>query len=191
MGEAMPAGPAITDRAARLRELVECTLRDHESALVHYTAGLLGGDWDRARDVVQDAFLKLCRQDPDEVAERVRPWLFTVCRNRAYDLLRRDNRWATDPEALDRLVQPEADPAEESARRDRGREVMDCLAKLPASQQDVVRLRFQQSLSYKEISDITGMSMGNVGFLLHTAMKKLRALLEMRQQAEARQGGAP
>ena len=156
---------------------------------MHYTTGLLNGDRERARDVVQDAFLKLCRQDPDFVEGRVKPWLFTVCRNRAYDLLRHDTRWAVDENGLDRLVQPESDPAEESARRDRGREILDCLSHLPRSQQDAVRLRFQQGMSYKEIAEITGMSTGNVGFLLHTAMRRLRSLLESRQRLEAVKGG--
>jgi RNA polymerase sigma-70 factor (ECF subfamily) len=48
---------------------------------------------------------------------------------------------------------------------------------LPANQQEVVRLKFQNSLSYKEISAITGLSVTNVGYLLHTAIQTLRGKL--------------
>ena len=181
--------PHLEQKADQLRALVERALRDHESALVHYTCGLLNGDWDRARDVVQDAFLKLCRQDPDTVETNVKAWLYTVCRNRAFDLLRRDSRWKMDADGLEGVSQQAPDPAESAGIRDSGREVLDCLATLPRNQQDVVRLRFQQNLSYKEISDITGATSGQVGFLLHEAMRRMRLLLDARRRKESIQGG--
>ena len=46
---------------------------------------------------------------------------------------------------------------------------------LPASQQEVIRLKFQNGFSYKEISRITEHSVSNVGVLIHTAVQRLRA----------------
>ena len=40
--------------------------------------------------------------------------------------------------------------------------------------QEVVRLKFQNGMSYKEIADVTALSVSNVGFLLHTAINRLR-----------------
>ena len=37
-----------------------------------------------------------------------------------------------------------------------------------------MRLKFQNGLSYKEIAHITNLSVTNVGFLIHTAIKTLR-----------------
>lgn len=176
-------------KSDRIRHLVETSLRDYESALVHYTSGLLNGDWDSARDVVQEAFLKLCRQDPDLVENNVKSWLYTVCRNRAYDLLRRDQRWQMHNDALEHIAQSSPNPSESADRSDTGREVLDCLQCLPSNQQDVVRLRFQQNLSYREIATITGVSTGQIGFLLHDAMRRLRGLLEQCRRQEASQGG--
>ena len=45
---------------------------------------------------------------------------------------------------------------------------------LPPNQQEVVRLKFQNGFSYKEISRITELSVTNVGFLIHTAVARLR-----------------
>ena len=45
---------------------------------------------------------------------------------------------------------------------------------LPPNQQEVVRLKFQNGFSYREISRITALSVGNVGFLIHTAVARLR-----------------
>ena len=45
---------------------------------------------------------------------------------------------------------------------------------LPANQQEVLRLKFQNGFSYKQIAGITGLSVSNVGFLIHTGIQRLR-----------------
>src|SRR5215475_1393646 len=47
---------------------------------------------DDARDVVQFVFLRLCDQSPDEIDDRLAQWLYTVCRNRALDVLKSNSR---------------------------------------------------------------------------------------------------
>ena len=53
--------------------------------------------------------------------------------------------------------------------------VIELIDHLPANQQEVVRLKFQNGFSYKEISRITEHSVSNVGYLIHMAVKKMRA----------------
>ena len=48
------------------------------------------------------------------------------------------------------------------------------LQRLTPNQREVIVLKFQQGLSYEEISRVTGLTPGNVGFLLHHALKRLR-----------------
>jgi len=55
---------------------------------------------------------------------------------------------------------------------------MHILNTLPANQQEVLRLKFQGDLSYQEISRITDLSMGNVGFLIHTGLKTIRQVIQ-------------
>jgi RNA polymerase sigma-70 factor (ECF subfamily) len=45
---------------------------------------------------------------------------------------------------------------------------------LPDNQQEVIRLKVQNGLSYREISEVTGLSVSNVGFLLHKGIKTIR-----------------
>jgi RNA polymerase sigma factor (sigma-70 family) len=158
-------------------ELVQRALRDYEGALVGYACSILN-DLDRARDVVQDTFIKLCDQDPAKVSEHLKPWLFTVCRHRALDVLRRHRRLVgLDEVALDQAREGGPDPAQRLAAREAGSEVLRYVERLPANQREVIRLKFQADLSYKEIADITGLTVTNVGFLIHTALKRLRSLL--------------
>ena len=53
-------------------------------------------------------------------------------------------------------------------------QVLQVLETLPKNQREVIYLKFQCDLSYKEISDITKLSVSNVGFLIHTAIKSIR-----------------
>jgi RNA polymerase sigma-70 factor (ECF subfamily) len=55
------------------------------------------------------------------------------------------------------------------------------LARLPENQQEVVRLKFQEGMSYKQIGEITGLSVSNVGYLLHVAVNELRERLKTRE----------
>jgi len=55
--------------------------------------------------------------------------------------------------------------------------IFDLLDALSASQREVIRLKFQNDLSYHEIAGITKLSLTNVGLLLHTGLERLRALL--------------
>src|SRR4051794_796992 len=63
------------------REWVLAALEQFEGRLTRY-AQRLTCDLDKARDVVQYVFLKLCDQSPKQIENRLAQWLYTVCRNR-------------------------------------------------------------------------------------------------------------
>jgi len=160
---------ATADRKWISRAFVE-----HEGPLLRYALGLLQ-DLDAARDVVQEVFLKLCRQEQSRIEHRVSAWLFTVCRRQAFDVLRRRKRMVQSSESEQAFGGGEiAGPIDALAKDETTRAVLAALTDLPTNQQEVVRLRFQNDFSYREISKITGLSQSNVGYLLHTAIKKLR-----------------
>ena len=70
---------------------LERTFAEQQAPLTRYAARLLG-DQERARDVVQDTFVKLMGQPAAAVDGHAVEWLFTVCRNRAMDILRKEHR---------------------------------------------------------------------------------------------------
>ena len=103
-------------------------------------------------------------------------WLFTVTRNRALDHQRKHRRIIPMPLPDDR---PSGDPGPAATleRREAATSLFRLLDALSPNQREVIRLKFQNDLSYREIADVTQLSVTNVGFLLHTGLKKLRALL--------------
>jgi RNA polymerase sigma factor (sigma-70 family) len=56
-------------------------------------------------------------------------------------------------------------------------QVYSALERLSENQREVILLKFEQGLSYQEISEVTGLTPGNVGFLLHNGLKRLRTFL--------------
>lgn len=155
---------------------VQSAVLQYEAPLIVYAARILG-DSDRARDVVQETFLRLCGQDQREVEPHLLEWLYLVCRNRALDLLRRQKtRQAADLPPT--VACRSAAPAKQIEDRDLAARIIGMLDELPENQRAVIRLKFQKGMSYKEISKKTGLSVSNVGFLIHTAIKTLRRALE-------------
>lgn len=154
---------------------VQAAVERHQAPLLRYAARLLGGDADRARDIVQDTFVRLMAQPPAEVDGHVAEWLFTVCRNRTLDVLRKEGRMKRFEEGqVERLTAVEPPPGRTLERAEQHAAVLQLIGRLPHNQQEVVRLKFQNGFSYQEISRITDLSVGNVGFILHTAIKSLR-----------------
>ncbi|MBC8114185.1 MAG: sigma-70 family RNA polymerase sigma factor [Candidatus Saccharimonas sp.] len=148
-----------------------------EGPLVRYAARV-AGDLDLGRDVVQETFLRLCREERSKVEEHLARWLFAVCRSRALDVRRKESRMSAVLDLDERTSPGEVPPDELLERRETAGRLMSLLDRLPDNQQEVIRLKFQNDLSYREIADITGHSVSNVGFLLHTGIKRLREMMK-------------
>ena len=102
------AGPETNGRA----KWVTTALEEFEGRLTLYASRMLC-DEHKARDVVQETFLRLCRQDRSRLEGHLAPWLYTVCRRLVLDEMRRNGRMAHAAETtLDRRPGAEPDPAE-------------------------------------------------------------------------------
>jgi RNA polymerase sigma-70 factor (ECF subfamily) len=158
-------GKHVLDRSKS--EWIVEALNAHEAKLVRYATWLMG-DLESAREIVQETFLRLCKQKrTEEMAGYLPQWLFTVCRNLAFDTRKKEARMTPLEDAHiavdSRLYEKQT-----------AGEIFRMLDRLPKNQREVVYLKFQCDLSYKEISEITKLSVTNVGFLMHTALKELR-----------------
>lgn len=152
-------------------------LEQYEAHLLRYAARLLG-DNEAARDIVQETFLQLCKTRRSRVEEHLAPWLFRVCRNRAFDLRRKEKRVQPLSEVESQNIEsPEPSPQAAAINSQGAENLLGMVQKLPDNQKEIVFLRFQSGLSYKEISEVTGHSVSNVGVLIHTAVRSIRDTL--------------
>jgi RNA polymerase sigma factor (sigma-70 family) len=157
---------------------IHAALERHEADLVRYAAHRLGGDLDRARDIVQEAFLRLCNERREDVESRTAEWLHRVVRNLAIDTRRKESRMTTlSEEDYARRDERTAQPDEALQQGDAVAHVLERLERLPGKQREALRLKFQSGLSYKEIAAVMDETVGNVGWLIHVGLKGLRGRL--------------
>lgn len=164
-------------RTSADREWIRSVVGQYERQLTTYALHVLK-DAERARDVVQETFVKLCGADRSEIEPRLAQWLFTVCRNLAIDVMRKERRMFLLSEGqADGYTSAEPAPSDAAERDDTVSLVLRSMADLPETQQEVIRLKFQHGLSYKQIGEILNLTVTNVGFLIHTGLKTLRRRL--------------
>ena len=163
----------VISTAVNNREWISCALSEHEPSLIRY-AQFFVRDVEAARDIVQDACLKLCQQQQPFDSDYLKRWLFKVCRNGAIDYIRKENRVIQSNSAVSEIVGREQGPEQSYQRQETHQAVLNRIATLPQNQQEVLRLKFQSDFSYREIAEVTGLTVSNVGILLHTAIAKLR-----------------
>lgn len=153
-----------------------------ESPLLSYALRLLG-DRAMAEDTVQEAFMKLHAQFT-EIREP-RHWLYRTVHNMALNHRRRSGKIVPlDPTGGEEGAPANSDatdplplPDEQIARWEGIGLVRLSLQTLDARSQNLIRLKFIDELSYKEISHRTGLSVTHVGYLLHHAIKAVAAEL--------------
>ncbi|MCX5772013.1 MAG: sigma-70 family RNA polymerase sigma factor [Candidatus Hydrogenedentes bacterium] len=154
---------------------VAAVLARYEQPLVQYAYRIVH-DVELARDVVQDTFLQLCRANRAKIEGQLGAWLYTVCRNRALTVRRKESRMTN---LADKDVAVAPDDASAAAVQDEtSRRVLAVLAKLPLEQQEAFRLKFQDDLNYREISRVMNVSLGKVSALMKDALNALRMELK-------------
>ena len=150
------------------------TLQRYERPLIRYAQSLVG-QLDDARDIVQDVFLRFSQSIHTIDPERLAPWLFTVCKNRATDHLRKHHRLVVmETETLDLEISPAAEPGFAMEQEETSATLHRLLKTLPEKQREAIRMKFIAGLSYKEISHAMETSVGNVGYLIHHGVNALR-----------------
>ncbi len=138
----------------------------YEGTLIRYTKKLV---WDEqvSKDIVQECFTKLWQQKMEQVKNRIPPWLYIVCRNQAIDHLRKQKKMVNENEDIFKV-----DGGQESTLEKM--EIFREIVKLSARHQEALVLKFQEGMSYREISAVMNVSESHVGLLIHEGIKTLR-----------------
>ncbi len=151
-----------------------------EVPLVGFVRRRLGGDIEGARDIVQEAFVKLCQESWPSIEPHATAWLYRVCRNRAIDLSRREGHMTAIHTQLDvaGLRDQNELPDASLQQSEQLAQLQAAVIRLTEQQQEVLRLRLHDGLSYRQIAEVTGLTMTNVGYHLHQAITQLRKRVE-------------
>jgi RNA polymerase sigma factor (sigma-70 family) len=155
-------------------ERMQCVMRRFEIPLLQF-ATRITGDRERARDVVQETFVKFQNNGAFASEREPATWLFTVCRNGALNVCRKEKRMTfLDEKLIEAREDEQPMPFERIEQEEAAGFLLRIVATLPPRQQEVIQLKFQNDLSYQQIAEITKTTANNVGVLIHTALKTLR-----------------
>jgi RNA polymerase sigma-70 factor (ECF subfamily) len=182
--------PALSDEQllARLaggdREALEELFQRYRLVAYRVAHRFLGHEAD-ALDAVQDGFVKALTHLPSfQGRSSFKTWLLRVVSNAALDLGRQRGRRETlsldvqGPDTQEQM-QPttEPDPGLGLERADLRRLLNQALATLPEAQRQTFVLHADAELSYREVAELLGISIGTVMSRLYYARQKLRAFL--------------
>ncbi|MGQ9661585.1 MAG: RNA polymerase sigma factor [Kiritimatiellia bacterium] len=174
------------DKRKERLEAFERIVDEYERPLLRY-ATRLTQDRNAAEDIVQEAFIRLFRSWPGEF--RLDPdllnWLYRVTHNCAVDYVRKRTRRGLLHAQLAEDQESTTEPScgLETAVSDMAARAAAALSSLSLRERQLVILKVFEDKSYREISEITGLTVTNVGYILHHAMKKLAA--ELKQKGAA------
>jgi RNA polymerase sigma-70 factor, ECF subfamily len=130
-----------------------------------------------AEDVVQEACLRALRFFDGFRGGDSRAWLLKIVRNTSYSWVRK-NRPTDLSDEFDETVHssesPQQDAETQLVFRAESERVRTALETLPVALREVLVLREIEELSYREISNVTGVPMGTVMSSLSRARQRLR-----------------
>lgn len=161
----------------------EPLVRAYEEPAIRVAAGMLGGDRERARDAVQEAFVRAWKRlDGYDLDRPFAPWLFGILRNRCRDLARtegaRAERERRAAEAAVGSGRASSDGRRRQERRQARQEVWGALERISEEHREALVLRELEGFSYAEIAEILDVAEGTVASRLYHAREALRKVLE-------------
>jgi RNA polymerase sigma-70 factor (ECF subfamily) len=166
------------------REALEELFGRYRSVAYRVAHRLLGNEAD-ALDAVQEAFVKALIHLPSfQGRSSFKTWMLRVVSNAALDMGRQRGRrevfrmdgglnYREDCEPAVHV-----DPARELERHDLRQKLNAALGELPAAQRQTFVLHAEAELSYREVAETLGISIGTVMSRLYYARQRLRVLLE-------------
>jgi len=158
------------------REAFHLLVERYEGKAIH-TARSIVGSYETAREVAQEAFLKVyAARDRFDQKRAFRTWFYRILRNQAVDRVRRTA--AGTPGGTVELMgdwnASETTPAHGASEIERKQLVRQILDALPHQFREVLILRDLESLSCADIGERVGATPGTVRWRLHHARKLFR-----------------
>ena len=147
------------------------------------------GDVTEAEDIYQDVWLKVIRHAADYRSGNFRAWLWQIVRNKTTDRMRKmspslilDSPISAEGESEETIVDQLSDDRAADALMqieevERRRVVCEAIEALPMAQREVILLRVNGELPFKEIADMLATPIGTVLARMHKAVKSLKDTL--------------
>jgi len=168
------------------REAFAELVRRHGGIVLGYLRKMTGRP-ELAEDLFQETFKRVHEKAHTLRGSRFRPWLFKIATNVALDGIRRGSR--SRMVSLDQEFgcagngNPRRDaavaaadccePSQEAILAEQRRQVRQAIELLPRRQRATLVLAYYQQLSYREVAEVMGCTIGTVKIQMYRALRKL------------------
>ena len=173
----------------------------HQMGLICYARRLLGqlpvdeshprSPDSLARDLTQEAFLRLhrqCRQQGSASVRHPSTWLYRVVHNQVMDVIRQWSRQRRHAQGVEDIARQRQDSASESAadaldeleKREAIGLAMRLLGDLPDEQQRIITLKLLEGLTLRQIAEVIGSTPGSVNYHLNQGLARLASQLKQK-----------
>ncbi|MEV6962453.1 sigma-70 family RNA polymerase sigma factor [Streptomyces sp. NPDC051207] len=175
------SGPRADESSTSGEEFVRRIYAEHGALLLRYAARLLGGDWHRAEDILQEAALRAWKRSTTlglNVTE-ARPWMFTVVKNLVIDHRRARSIRPPENSSLDVL---RTDPCQDGTieRFLTSHTVLEAFEDLTEQHRDIIKLMYYLECSVAQVADHLGIPPGTVKSRSYYALRALKKALHDR-----------
>lgn len=160
-------------------ELYAQLVERYQKPLIYFLRGILR-DEEEVLDCAQEAFLAAYRNLwKYSEGYTFKAWLYAIARNKAIDLMRKKKKEAPIP-LNESLIDPQEGPEAVWLAKERANQIQEVLGELPEHYRQALYLRYQQQMSYEEISLVLKIPVSSVKTHLFRGKEKLRQILERR-----------
>lgn len=146
----------------------------YHAQLLAYAFRLTRCDLQTAEDILQEAFVRLLTQKSFQPKRPLRPWLYRLVTNVAYD---QSSRWKPVSDSFDGLASGWKGPEQQALDHEEALTIRNALAQLSDEHRAVLVMRFFQDMSLKETAEALDIPVGTVKSRQSEAARQLRANL--------------
>ncbi len=162
----------------------------HKDRIYGFILGMVY-DAELTNDLFQDTFVKVLdvmhrRRGGYTPQGRFLGWVLMIARNVVYDHMRSRKKWkdpaSDDEDYWENLLDDAKLPDEQLHEKERSQWLDECIASLPPKQREVVLLRQGDELTFREIAEITEVSINTVLGRMRYALVHLRKMIDQESQ---------
>ena len=163
---------------SQLKKDFSKTYDEHSDAIFRYAYFKLS-DTEKAKDVVQDTFVKFWEYiSAESELQNVKALLYRIALNTIIDLYRKRKTFSLDTLAEDGF-DPAYEPEKDVFERHEAEEVLKAINELNEDDRNIMFMRYVEGLSFDDIAEVVGERPNTVAVKVHRLLKQLRQSLNI------------
>lgn len=161
--------------------MIESLVEEFGDRIYRFVRRLVGSAW--AEDLTQETFLKALKSIDGYRGGRRDAWIFSIANGLCVDFLRRKKLEGRKLREFAGGPAPSDEPPEALARSEEREELMRAIAGLSVEQRQVLLLREEAHMTFREIGEMLECPLGTVLARMHYAVEHLKKKLNLEEPA--------